>query len=385
MAPFLRWVGASGFEIFCYAEAVSKRPKVLIIYTGGTFGMEAANHGKGRRTLSTPDLKPLALSQRLKERVPELRGLAQCDVKIALNRDSAHIGPEEWKSLAELVRSNWEKYDGIVLLHGTDTMAYTASALSFLLRPCLKPVVITGAQRPLSALRTDARRNLIAAVEIAAHGPRALVSQVTVFFDNRLFQGNRVRKRSASDFGAFDSPQAAPLALVGTEIRYTPHSSVRRSRGSQGKAPLLLHEFDRNVALLHITPGFPARAIRERLLPGLSALVMVVFPSGTAPTHDPEFIRLLQEARKAGTPVVIASEGHSDASAAAASLSRQGPRGGAHPSIYAAGAQLLSEGGHWAGTMTPECAFVKTSWILAQPGGRRRFAALWRRCFAAES
>jgi L-asparaginase/Glu-tRNA(Gln) amidotransferase subunit D len=211
-------------------------------------------------------------------------------------------------------------------------------------------------------------------VEIAARGPRGLVSQVSVFFDNQLFQGNRVRKRSASEFGAFESPHASPLAVVGTEIRY-----AEPGRKPQA-GPNLLPEFSRNVALFHVAPGFPARTIRERLLPGLAALVLVVFPSGTAPTHDPEFIRLLQEARKSGIPVVLAAEGHDDGIGASSGRSASG----AHPSKYAAGTQLLSEGGFWAGAMTPECAYVKTAWILAQPGGARRFAALWKRDYAGE-
>jgi L-asparaginase len=341
--------------------------RVLVLYTGGTFGMD---FGAGR-ALTTPDLKPEELARRLRERVPELRDLAHCDVEIVLNRDSAHIGPPEWRLFAETILKRWKKYDGVVLLHGTDTMAYTASALSFLLRPCLKPVVITGAQRPLTALRSDARRNLISAVEIAAHGPRELVSQVSVFFDDLLFQGNLVRKRSASEFEAFESPQSPPLAAVGTEMRYALTRARKRDRAR------LLPEFSGKVALLHVTPGFPARMVRERVLPGLDGLVLVVFPSGTAPTHDPEFIRLLQDARKRGVPAVIVTEGHSGSWVGA-------KRRASRRSSYAAGTQLLSEGGYWAGTMTPECAYVKTAWILAQPGGARRFASLWKRDFAGE-
>jgi L-asparaginase len=230
---------------------MAKRPKVLIIYTGGTFGMDGASP---RHSLTTSDLKPSVLARNLRDRVPEIQELAECDVEIVLNRDSAHVGSQEWILFADQIRERWRSYDGVVLLHGTDTMAYTASALSFLLRPCLKPVIITGAQRPLSAIRTDARRNLISAVEIAARGPRGLVSQVCVFFDNELFQGNRVRKRSASAFGAFESPQAQAIATVGTDIRYRTGSHRVGSGG-----PRLKPIFNRNVAVLHVTPGFPAR------------------------------------------------------------------------------------------------------------------------------
>jgi L-asparaginase len=372
-----------------------KKKRVLLIYTGGTFGMDVekgASPGKaGRRLLSTPQLNPAELEGRLKRRVPELAELASCDVEIVLNCDSAHIGPAEWRMLADRIRARWRKYDGVVVLHGTDTMAYTASALSLLLRPCLKPVVLTGAQRPLSALRTDARRNLISAVEIAAHGPRDRVGQVCVFFDDRLFQGNRVRKRSASEFGAFESPQAAPLAVVGTAIRYAGMSDAepdglsvgskapRRGQGARAAGrkrddARLVDGFNSGVAMLHVTPGLPARSLREQWLPKLSGLVCVVFASGTAPTHDPEFVALLREARAREIPVVVTTEGASEGGAQDASLG-----------TYEAGRALLEEGAYWAGSMTPECAYVKAAWILAQPGGARRFAALWKRNYADEA
>lgn len=360
-----------------------KKKRVLVIYTGGTFGMDVqmdvrprAPGRSAKRVLSMTQLKPAELARRLKDRVPELESLAKCDVEIVLNCDSAHIGPSEWCLLADRIQAKWERYDGVVLLHGTDTMAYTASALSFLLRPCLRPVVLTGAQQPLSALRTDARRNLISAVEIAAHGPREQVGQVSVFFDSHLFQGNRVRKRSASEFGAFESPQAAPLAVVGTTIRYA--QSRRGQVGGKSRAQdraRLLPDFSRGVALVHLTPGLPARSLRELWLPKLSALVCVAFASGTAPTQDPEFVELLREARRREIPVVITTEGASEGGAGAGLTSLR---------TYEAGRTLLDEGAYWAGSMTPECAYVKAAWILAQPGGSRRFGSLWKRRFANE-
>jgi L-asparaginase len=327
-----------------------------------------ATQGGSRRALTTPDLSPSALARRLHERAPELRDLARCDVEIVLNRDSAHVGPTEWRLFAQRIQEKWRDYDGVVVLHGTDTMAYTASALSFLLRPCLKPVILTGAQRPLSALRTDARRNLISAVEIAAHGPRGPVGQVCVFFDDRLFQGNRVRKRSASQFEAFESPHARALATVGTEILYE-----EESRHSRRDTRRFLPEFSTGVPLLHVTPGFPARTLREQLLPRVQGLVLVVFSSGTAPTHDEEFLRLLRDARARGIPVVVAAEGASEGGFAA------------RPTQYEAGRKLMAEGAHWAGAMTPECAYVKTAWLLAQPGGAGRFGVLWGKNFAGET
>lgn len=329
-------------------------PRVLILYTGGTFGMEQG--------LSLPDLSAGSLRDRLQARVPELKDLARCEIDIVLNCDSAHLGPDEWMLLARRVREKWRRFDGVVILHGTDTLAYSASALSFLLRPCLRPVVLTGAQRPLSALRTDARRNLISAVDIAAHGPRETVRQVSIFFDEVLLQGNRARKRSASEFAAFESPQAPPLAVVGTSIRYAP------ARARARRSPALEPAFNRNVAMLQVTPGFPSASVARGLLPGLDGLVLIVFPSVTAPTHDPAFLGLLREARRRGVPVVIATES-----------------AGAEPPGYAAGRALFEEGCLWAGAMTPECAYVRTQLLLGQRGGAAAFARRWKADYAGEA
>jgi L-asparaginase len=304
-------------------------------------------------SLTIPKLSPAALKRRLLERVPELGELASCQVEILMNRDSAHVAAAEWVKIARHIRSRWSRYDGVVVLHGTDTLAYTASALSFLLRPCLKPVVLTGAQRPLAALRSDARRNLISAVEIAASRKPGRLAQVSVFFNDLLFQGNRVRKRSAVDYSGFESPKAPTLARVGAQIQFDP----RAFRTTQ--ASPRLKEFSPRVAMLQLTPGLPARAIREQLLPELDGLVLVAFPSGTAPTHDPEFLGLLAEARSLEIPVVVATEGI-----------------GVTGSEYRAGKEMLALGCLWSGAMTPECAYVKAAWILGQfSGGQKKSRA----------
>ncbi len=343
------------------------RKRVLILYTGGTFGMQPSPKNP-RAPLGLPDLSPASLRRRLLERVPEIDGLARCEVEVAFNRDSAHLGPDDWCEMARRIQERGRKYDGVVILHGTDTLSYTASALSFLLRPCRVPVVMTGAQRPLAAVRSDARRNLISAVEIAAHAPRELVGQVTVFFDDHLYQGNRSRKRSASDFQGFESPKFPPLAVVGTSIRYKEgREGVRLSRLK------LKPRFSRRVATLHVTPGFPAGLIADRLLPEVSGLVLVIFPSGTAPTQDPDLRRLLKEARVRDIPVVAVTEGTS-----------QPPGEPRETTLYTAGQMLREEGAYFAGEMTVECAYIKTAWILGQPDGALHFDRYWRENFAGE-
>jgi len=342
------------------------RARVLIVYTGGTFGMALRPSG----ALKIPNISSALLRARLEEHLPEMNRLAHCDVEIAMNCDSAHIGPEQWVQIAKLIRSKWKNYDGVVVLHGTDTLAYTASALSFLLRPCRCPIVLTGAQRPLAAIRTDARRNLVSAIEIAAarfQVSEGVPNQVMVFFDDHLLQGNRTRKRSASEFDAFETPNDLPLAVVGTEIRYRETKS--RVRPKRSKLPPVTPVFSRKVAMFHLTPGFPARSIQEGLLSQLDALVLIAFSSGTGPTHDPAFIELIRSARRAQVPVIVVSEGATFGT----------------PSTYAAGRLLLKLGCQWAGSMTPEAAFVKTSLLMGQPNAHQSFGRLWSADFAGET
>jgi L-asparaginase/Glu-tRNA(Gln) amidotransferase subunit D len=247
-------------------------------------------------------------------------------------------------------------------------------------------VVITGAQRPLAATRNDARGNLLTAVELAA-SPRLHPSlqQVTLFFGEVLLQGNRARKRSAAEFDAFESPQASPLAVVGTEIRFLESKpearkrSVRRSR-ARARSSLKQERFDQRIGMLHLTPGFPSKAVREALLPKLRALVLVAFASGTAPTQDPEFLALLQAARREGKPVIVTTEG-------ASRVPSEAPEGLA---AYAAGEKMLKEGVLWAGEMTPECAYVKAALGIAELPGKnpeadfQAFSRFWSMNFANE-
>jgi L-asparaginase len=345
-------------------------PHVLVLYTGGTFGMDLQK-GRGKKdspVLAIPRLSPEVLKKRLHDRIPELQHLAHCDFDILLNRDSAHLGPDEWLLFAKKIQDSWKNYDGVVLLHGTDTIAYTASALSFLLRPCLRPVVITGAQRPLSELRTDARNNLISAIEIAAHGPRKTVNQVTVFFGDKLFQGNRVRKKSASDFAAFESPLYPPLAVVGTTIRYSENLPVKIQN-----LPRLNPSFSRKILVSHVTPAFPATLVTSDWLDRLHALILVIFQSGTGPTHEASFLTLLRTARKKGLPVILVTEGSS-----------QPPNSESFHLNYAAGKELLAEGCFWAGSMTLEAVYVKTALLLAQTKDIKKFSLLWKKDLAGE-
>lgn len=318
--------------------------KILILYTGGTFGMEKDPAGK--TLYKVPRLSAHALASRIKTHVPEIFKLAKCEIRIVLNRDSSHMDSEHWLVLSHHLRAAEKKFDGFVILHGTDTLAYTASALSLLLLPIRKPIVITGAQRPLAELRSDARRNLISSVEIAASAPRPYANQVLVFFDDQLLLGSKVRKRSATDFDAFESPSHPVLAKVGSGIHYS-DSFFRKPK--RLKKISLKRYFQKNVAAVLVTPHFPSTSLPEASLKHLGAVLLMTFPSGTGPTHDPEFIQFLSRCRKIHLPVVLVSE-----------------QWEANPKTYSASRIMVQKGGIWAGAMTAEYAFVKTSLILGQ-------------------
>lgn len=201
-------------------------------------------------------------------------------------RDSSNIDPSLWVKMAETISDNYHLYDGFVVLHGTDTMAYSASALSFMLGNLAKPVIFTGSQLPIGLLRTDGRENLITAIEIASAfiDDRPAVPEVCIYFDNELTRGNRTTKFSAEHFDAFNSPNFPPLAKVGLHIKYD-FSNIRYP---SKEAELTLHKkFDTNVAILKIFPGIGRNLVQAILnTKDLKGLIIETFGSGNAPTYS---------------------------------------------------------------------------------------------------
>ena len=199
--------------------------------------------------------------------------------------DSSDIRPESWRQMAQMVYDHYEDYDGFVILHGTDTMSYSASALSFMLENLGKPVVFTGSQLPVGVLRSDAKENLLTAIEIAAakdEEGNAIVPEVTIYFEDRLFRANRTTKRNAEHFSAFNSYNYPALAKAGVHITYQPHLV----RYNDPKKPLILHNgFDCNVAVLKLFPGIQQSVVRALLhTRGLKGVVLETFGAGNAPT-----------------------------------------------------------------------------------------------------
>ncbi len=250
---------------------------VLIVYTGGTIGM-----------VNDPvsgALVPIDF-RHISDQVPELRrfGFALETVTFDPVIDSSEVSPDTWTRIARTIEENYERFDGFVVLHGTDTMAYSASALSFMLQGLEKPVIFTGAQLPIGVLRTDGKENLITAIEIAAACADGLpvVPEVCIYFENKLLRGNRTIKYSAEHFNAFVSPNLPPLAEAGLQIRYNRnlirYPTIRRPLTVSGK-------FDTGVALLRLFPGIRQETVHAILgIDGLRGLVLETYGTGNAPT-----------------------------------------------------------------------------------------------------
>jgi L-asparaginase len=253
------------------------RARILVIYTGGTFGMMYNSEGV---------LVPFDFAS-IFEQLPILKNLFLEIKVISFDPpiDSSNIDPSHWITIGKIIQENYADNDGFVVLHGTDTMAFTASALSFMLEDLGKPVIFTGAQLPISEPRSDARENLITALEFASakKDGHALIPEVCIYFDYELLRGNRSKKTESMQFDAFDSGNYPPLAKAGVKIDY--NFSVIR--------PTPAHELnfrsklDHNIAILKLFPGLTKSVVSSILnAPGLKALVLETYGSGNAPTLD---------------------------------------------------------------------------------------------------
>jgi L-asparaginase len=251
---------------------------ILIIYTGGTIGMV---HDPETGSLVPIDFRHIS------DHVPELRkfGCQIHSVSFDPVKDSSNIDPVVWTKMADIIEEGYDHFDGFVILHGTDTMAYSASALSFMLENLKKPVIFTGSQLPIGLPRTDGRENLITAIEIAAArgNNTPAVPEVCVYFDNKLTRGNRTTKMSAEHFDAFSSPNYPPLAEVGLHLKYF----TNLIRYIPDDLKLSVHKsFDNNVAILKLFPGINRKLVQAIInTEGLRGLIVETFGSGNAPTY----------------------------------------------------------------------------------------------------
>lgn len=275
---------------------IAQSSRILLIYTGGTIGM--------LENPQTGALEPLDFTY-LGEQVPELARL-DCAIEVISMTppiDSSAIRPEHWSELVQIIARSYEDYDGFVVLHGTDTMAYTASALSFMLRGLAKPVIITGSQLPIGRLRTDGKENLITALEIASARDtegKPRVAEVCIFFQDYLMRGNRTTKVSADQFRAFESHNYPKLAYAGIDIRYN-ENFIHHTDSRELQAYTAV---DGRVVVLRLFPGIMPEVVAAVLgIEGLRGVVLETFGSGNAP-NEPWFIDLLQQAIARGIVIV---------------------------------------------------------------------------------
>ena len=282
---------------------------------------------------------------------PSLRRLdVELDIFPFAPIDSSNVEPGLWVRLSEIIRDKYEKYDGFVVLHGTDTMSYTSSALSFMLRNLTKPVVFTGSQIPIGVLRTDGRENLITAIEIAAshdENGRAKVPEVSLYFQNRLFRANRTKKYSAEELSAFTSFNYQPLADVGVGIHYRTEAIAPHPTGEFS----INTSLSRDVAVIKMFPGITEPVLRTMLsTPGLKGIVLETYGAGNAPTFD-WFLRVLEEAISRGIHIVNVSQCIS---------------GSVNMDLYETGRRMQDIGVISGRDITTEAALAKMMFLLGQ-------------------
>ena len=264
------------------------KPKILLIYTGGTIGMV--------KDFETGALKAFDFNELL-SRIPELH-LLDCQIEtisFEVPIDSSNMNISNWQKMAKIIEENYSKFDGFVVLHGSDTMSYSASALSFMLEDLAKPVIFTGSQLPIGDLRTDAKENLITAIQVASlqENKKPVIQEVCLYFEYKLYRGNRTTKISAEHFNAFTSPNFPELAESGVHLKVN-YDVILKLKANK---KLKVHtDFDDNVAILKIFPGINQKVLTAFFaIPNLKGIVLETYGSGNAPTED-WFVQTLEQA-----------------------------------------------------------------------------------------
>ena len=314
----------------------------MLIYTGGTIGM--------MQDVKTGQLKPFDFSH-LTEQIPELK---KFDIELSAISfdhpiDSSNMKPEIWVKLAKMIGDNYKKYDGFVILHGSDTMAFTASALSFMLENLDKPVILTGSQLPIGIIRTDGKENLITAIEIASakKDDKPIVTEVCIYFEYQLYRGNRTHQFNAEHFQAFQSANYPILAEAGVHLKYN-QSALAKPAGKKLKVHTAL---DPNIAILKVFPGISKNVVEAMLnAKGLKALILETFGSGNATTEQ-WFLDALKKAIGKGMIILNVTQCNA---------------GAVEQGKYETSAGLAGIGVTGGADITTEAAVTKLMFVLGQ-------------------
>lgn len=331
-------------------RSTDKRPKVLIVTTGGTITML---RGPNNCLYACED------AGKLLERVPELSQIADIDILPLANIDSSNLVPDLWLEISKAIFKRIREYDGFVVTHGTDTLCYTSSALSFIMQELNKPVVITGSQVPLEEIGSDGRSNLINAVRVAISD----LAEVAVVFGSLIIRGTRAKKTSVFDMQAFVSVNDVPLGTIGLSIKFSEFAKCR-SR----KKPLLLPYLNQNVAMMPVYPGIKPEII-DYLAKNHDGIVIEGYGAGNIPTGEKSLIPSISSAIQKNIPVVVCT---------------QCIVGSTEMELYQVGRAALDVGAIPAMDMTPEATLVKLMWVLAQTNDISTIESMMQKCFVGE-